>query len=95
MPGEPVRRYALEMTGTEAVASAGMQLLAISPDGNRIAYVGGATGGSTQVWIRDRDQLHARPLSGTNGAQGLSWSVDGRRVALRDVSRRAQGGAVG
>jgi serine/threonine-protein kinase len=80
--GEQVRRYALAMTGTEAVASTGMQLLAISPDGSRIAYVGGGTGGSRQVWIRDRDQLHARPLSGTDGAQGLSWSVDGRHVAF-------------
>ena len=38
--------------------------------------------GSRQLWIRDRDQLHARPLSGTDGANGLSWSPDGQQVAF-------------
>jgi serine/threonine-protein kinase len=79
---EPVRRYGLEMTGAEAVVTTGIQLLALSPDGSRIAYIGGGTGGSRQLWIRDRDQLHGRPLAGTDGAHGVSWSVDGRHVAF-------------
>ena len=79
---EPVRRYALEMTGPEAVEPNGVQVLAISPDGSRIAYRGGGSAGAPQLWVRDRDQLHARPLPGTDGAESLSWSVDGRRLAF-------------
>ncbi len=79
----PVRRYALEMSGTEAVVTNNtMQVIALSPDGNSFAYIGGGAGGTRQVWIRDRSQLHARPLTGTDGAQGLSWSPDGRQVAF-------------
>jgi eukaryotic-like serine/threonine-protein kinase len=79
---QPVRRYALEMTGSEAIPAGGMQVLALSPDGKRFAYLGSGATASRQIWIRDRDQLHARPLPGTDGAQGLSWSPDGRQVAF-------------
>ncbi len=78
----PVRRYALELTGPEEITTRGLQILAISPDGSRIAYLAGGSSGTRQVWIRDRDQLHARPLPGTDGALGLSWSPDGQQVAF-------------
>ncbi len=80
--GAPVRRYALELNGAEAIASVGLQLIALSPDGNRVAYVGGGADGVKQIWIRDRDQLHARPLAGTTGAVCLTWSPDGQQVAF-------------
>jgi Tol biopolymer transport system component len=79
---QPVRRYAIEMTGAETIATNTMQVLALSADGNRIGFVGGGAGGSRQIWIRDRDQLHARPLAGTEGAAALSWSPDGNQVAF-------------
>ncbi len=79
---EPVRRYALEVTGAEAIATAATSSIAISPDGSRLAYVGGAAAGSSQIWIRERDQLHARPLAGTAGANALTWSPDGRQLAF-------------
>jgi serine/threonine-protein kinase len=79
---EPIRRYALEMSGAEAVSTSAIQVLALSADGSRIAYIGGGASGSRQVWVRDRDQLHARPLPGTDGATGISWAPDGRQVAF-------------
>jgi serine/threonine-protein kinase len=79
---EPVRRYALEVTEPEAVSTHGFEVLAISPDGSRIAYLGGAPTGPLQIWVRDRDQLHGRPVSGTEGGRFMSWSPDGRRLAF-------------
>ena len=58
----PVRRYAVEFPGPEAIAPSIGGAIAISRDGGQLAYVGGAASGSRQIWIRDRDQLHARPL---------------------------------
>ncbi len=82
-PGNrPVRRYALELRGLEAIAAQNQVTMAISPDGKRLAYVGGAANGESQIWIRDRDQLHARPLAGTLDATSLSWSPDGSHMAF-------------
>jgi hypothetical protein len=81
-----VRRYAVELPGLEAVRSGVLaSTLAITRDGGRLAYVGGAADGATQIWIRDRDQLHARPLPGTARATSLAWSPDGRQVAFIDA----------
>jgi serine/threonine protein kinase/Tol biopolymer transport system component len=53
--------------------------LAISPKGDRIAYVA-SVGGRRQIWIRPFDTTEARPLTGTDGATGLFWSPDGQRL---------------
>jgi eukaryotic-like serine/threonine-protein kinase len=79
---EPVRRYALQISEPETIATGRVGALALSPDGSRIAYLGSETTGPTQIWIRDRDQLHARPVPGTEHAQFVSWSPDGRRLAF-------------
>ncbi|MCG6958031.1 MAG: protein kinase, partial [Gemmatimonadetes bacterium] len=79
---EAVRRYAFDASGPEAAAIDGVGLLAVSPDGSRIVYVGGGATGSSQLWVRDRDQFHARALPGTGGGRFVSWSPDGRRVAF-------------
>jgi serine/threonine-protein kinase len=79
---EAVRRYAVEFPGSEAIAQDNGGSMTISRDGSHLAYVGGAANGANQIWIRDRDQLHARPLAGTAGANSLSFSPDGRRLAF-------------
>ena len=82
-PGtRPVRRYAVEMRGLETFLPREQGTLALSPDGKRLAYVGGAANGESQIWIRDRDQLHARPLGDTFKATSLSWSPDGTQLAF-------------
>src|SRR5438034_4636265 len=79
-----VVRSMLAIDSTEAMApsTAWSGRLAISPDGSRLAYIGGPR---SQLLIRARNQLHAIAVPGTEGATSPFFSPDGRRVGfLRD-----------
>jgi Tol biopolymer transport system component len=77
-----VRRYAVELSGDGALTASEIGVMALSPDGTRMAYLGRSASGEEQIWIRDRNQLHARPLSGTTHAGSLAFSPDGRQVTF-------------
>jgi serine/threonine-protein kinase len=69
--------------------------IAISPDGERLVYVGMSPDGSTRLWMRTRDQLSATPLAGTEGAVNPFFSPDGSRVGFETaVSSPAIGDAL-
>jgi Tol biopolymer transport system component len=55
--------------------------LAISPQGDRIAYVA-LVDGRRQISIRPFDASEAYPLAGTDGASGVFWSADGERLGF-------------
>ncbi|MGE0454600.1 MAG: protein kinase [Vicinamibacteria bacterium] len=56
---------------------------AVSPDGQQIAFVGvGVGAGWCQLYVRDRREVHARPVPGTDGASNPFFSPDGRRIAF-------------
>jgi Tol biopolymer transport system component len=57
------------------------ETLAISPDGQKIVFAAGPPGRSL-LWLRSLDSLSARPLAGTDNANGLFWSPDSRTVAF-------------
>src|SRR5438552_211130 len=83
-PAKQVVRSMLAIDSTEAMApsSAWSGRLAISPDGSRLAYIGGPR---SQLLIRARNQLHAIAVPGTEGATSPFFSPDGRQVGfLRD-----------
>src|SRR5438445_5390141 len=50
----------------------------VSPDGQRIAFVGEAPDGKRSLWIRALDALQPRLLAGTEGAGHPFWSPDSR-----------------
>jgi len=54
---------------------------AISPDGQRIAYVAIA-GSKPAIWIRPMGSVSAQQLPGTDNATGLFWAPDSRRLAF-------------
>jgi len=54
----------------------------LSPDGNTLAFVGRATGGGRQIYVRSLDQLNATPLPGTEGGWAPFFSPDGRWLAF-------------
>jgi hypothetical protein len=80
-PSEPVVRYTLVVDSAEAMVqgSAASGRVDISPDGLRLAYIGGATG---QLLIRPRDQLRAIAVPGTEGATTPFFSPDGQQVGF-------------
>jgi serine/threonine-protein kinase len=86
-PANPVIRYALALPEEEELLDVFGTSVALSPDGSRLVYVGPGDQG-TQLWIRQRDQLHGSPLPGTEAAWQPFFSPDGRRVAFVTEDRQ-------
>src|SRR2546430_14634284 len=94
-PAKQVVRSTLAMDSTEAMAPGApwSGRVAISPDGSRLAYIGGPR---SQLLIRARNQLHAIAVPGTEGASTPFFSPDGSRVGflrVKDVQIASINGA--
>jgi Tol biopolymer transport system component len=57
-------------------------MLALSPDGRRLAFVATDSNGRDRVFVRDLDALESRALEGTEGAAYPFWSPDGHTLAF-------------
>jgi eukaryotic-like serine/threonine-protein kinase len=57
-------------------------LLAISPDGSKLAFIAADASGKQQLWIRALDSPAAQPLPGTENADKPFWSADSRFVGF-------------
>jgi Tol biopolymer transport system component len=72
--------------------------LAVSPDGKLIAFCARNGEGPDMLWVRSVDADDAKPIAGTEGAQGPFFSPDGRSIgffARRRMKRvDTTGGAV-
>jgi DNA-binding winged helix-turn-helix (wHTH) protein/Tol biopolymer transport system component len=82
-PAPRVTRATITLPAAEA-PSGTLRLhnvLALSPDGNEIVYVGGE-GGGTRLYARRMDEFAARPIAGTEGARSAFFSPDGRRIGF-------------
>ena len=55
---------------------------AISPDGQRLAFVAAAQDGRTALWIRSLAAGAAQQVTGTEGAKYPFWSPDNRQVGF-------------
>jgi len=51
----------------------------LSPDGSRLAYVGGPR---AQLLVRQRNQLHATAIAGSEGAESPFFSPDGQQLGF-------------
>jgi Tol biopolymer transport system component len=57
--------------------------IVLSPDGTVVVFVGRTSGSRTsQLYVRDLDQLQAVPLAGTDDAQNPFFSPDGEWIAF-------------
>jgi eukaryotic-like serine/threonine-protein kinase len=55
--------------------------VAVSPEGNRIAFVASVEGRS-RIWVRALDALEAAPLPGTEDPSSPFWSPDGKSLGF-------------
>jgi len=56
--------------------------LAISPDGETLAFVAVAPGNVLRIWIRRVSEFESRPLAGTEGATSIIWSPNGKSIGF-------------
>ncbi len=54
----------------------------LAPDGSALAYVASDAHGQIFLWIRKLNELHARPIPGTDGANFPFWSADSHAVGF-------------
>ena len=77
----PVARFSLPLPEGQQFTNGGRQIIAISPDGTRIAYVA-----NQRLYTRLISELQSRPIPGTEGDGGgvlnPAFSPDGTSVAF-------------
>jgi Tol biopolymer transport system component/DNA-binding winged helix-turn-helix (wHTH) protein len=56
--------------------------IALSPDGSRLAFIGEASDGQKQLWLRSLDSTVAEPLAGTELVTAAFWSPDSESIGF-------------
>jgi Tol biopolymer transport system component len=56
--------------------------IAVSPDGNSVAFVATDSTGTNRIWVRPLNSLNAIPLQGTDDATYPFWSGDSRNIGF-------------
>ena len=74
---EPVSRYFVNVPPGLQLALSDMRPVALSADGTKLAYVA-LHGGTTQIYVRDRDRFEATAVVGTEAGSNPFFSPDGR-----------------
>ena len=62
-------------------------LIALSPDGRKLAFTATDADRHTQLWVRALDSLDSRLLPGTEGAADPFWSPDSRWLAFQSQGK--------
>ena len=90
-PVAPVRWLSLALPDSQSLGPGLVFRLALSPDGERVAYVGAGEGAGalSKIWLRRLGALGATALPGTDEGYNPSFSPDGRRLAFVSGSPRA------
>jgi Tol biopolymer transport system component/DNA-binding winged helix-turn-helix (wHTH) protein len=56
--------------------------IALAPDGSQLAFIGEASDGQKQLWLRPLDAVNAQPLAGTELVTAAFWSPDSDSIAF-------------
>jgi Tol biopolymer transport system component len=83
-PSSSIRAVRLSFTAPPNLAFNDTQAdyVAISPDGQKIAFTATSAEGKTQLWVRPTDSLDAQALPGSDDAIEPFWSPDSRSIAF-------------
>ena len=85
---EKVVRFPIDMVRYVSTGAAVGPGIAISPDGRTIAYIGGSgDAASQQVMVRSLDDPRPHAIPGTDLAQGLFFSPDGKSLCIWSKGR--------
>jgi hypothetical protein len=88
-PAADPRTYNLEIAppdGESLYQDAQSGFQAISRDGRTLAFIAESKG-TRHIWVRPLDSAVARPLAGTELANGLFWSQDNRHLGFMAGTR--------
>jgi eukaryotic-like serine/threonine-protein kinase len=82
----PVTRLELTLPDAVELTYSASSVLAISPDGRRVAFVG-IENGLRRTYLRNLDEGTTRPLEGSDGSIGCFFSPDGRSLGIISNTR--------
>jgi Tol biopolymer transport system component len=84
--GTPPVRFVIslpgKLAGLGATTSGTTAPVAVSSDGQKVAFVALAASNQYVLWVRSLDSLTAQPLAGTEGASSPFWSPDSRYLGF-------------
>ena len=81
-PRPQLARVAIPLDPGQHLVTGTSMLLALSPDGTRLAYVAAGAGARSQIFLRGLDRFEATPIAGTEGATAPFFSPDGEWVGF-------------
>jgi serine/threonine-protein kinase len=85
---QPVTRTVITLPPGQRLPAQGdlpAPVMAISPDGSRLAYIGASQGGNTQLYLRAMDSTEVRPIPATEGAIAPFFSPDGQWLGFFQI----------
>ena len=82
MRGEPRGDHQLQLAIVPPEKTDVVDVMAISSDGQSIAFIGADASGTAHLWIRQLAEGSARMLPGTEEAAAPFWSPDGRSLGF-------------
>lgn len=85
-PAGPPIRFALSFPGAPIPSGIGGSTIALSPDGSRLVHVG-TNDQSSELFLRNMDQLESVPIPHTRGANMPFLSPDGRWLGFVEAGR--------
>jgi len=86
---QPVVRFPIEVP-PDFSFTAGSQngrVIAVTPDGNTVAFLAGGRDGTRRIMVRTADDIAAKTLPGTEGAGQVFFAPDGRWLGFWSAGR--------
>ena len=80
-PSSGAIHFSISLPGTWMAEGLENHPLAVSPDGQRLAFVLESVG-RRMIWVRSRNSVSTAPLAGTEGAVSLFWSPNSKYIGF-------------